>query len=38
MNTFLTGTINECGCRSFQGNISIDEEIPIAGTWTTLPK
>ena len=27
MNTSLTGTINKYGCRSFQGNNIIDEEL-----------
>ena len=38
MNTSLAGTINNYGCRSLQGNIIINEEIPIAPTLTTPPK
>ena len=38
MNTSLTWTINKYGCRWFQSNIIIDEEMPIVRTLTTPPK
>ena len=38
MNTSLSGTINNYSCLSYQGNIIIDEKIPIACSLTTLPQ
>ena len=38
MNTSLTWTINKYGCRWFQSNIIIDEEMPIVRTLTTPPR
>ena len=38
MNTSLTWTIKNFGCRLLQGNISVDAEIPIVSTLTTSPK
>ena len=38
VKTSLAGTINKYDCRLFQGNIIIDEDIPIVRTLTTYLK